>query len=222
MATPGPAPASVESPAPSPARRDWLDATIRLATSWIGISTAYLLAVAAWFAEFDKIEKIFSDKHIPLLGGILLVASVPLAAFVCSTIPAFIEQRRIRIYSEIAGALQTGYFTLRPREDEDRFERADNAQQEVLRWIETSPEPVLYLTGASGTGKSSFFAPQTKRVPQLAKPSEIHQSREPSQPTPLNMPSPMVLLSIERGLFHRKSFRRRYRHICGRSRATGR
>src|SRR5262249_8320370 len=49
-------------------------------------------------------------------------------------------------------------FTLRPREREEDFERADNAHQEILHWVENSREPVLYLTGASGTGKSSLLS----------------------------------------------------------------
>src|SRR5262249_50320972 len=53
---------------------------------------------------------------------------------------------------------KTGYFTLRPREDEAGFERADNAHNDVLRWIQTNKDSVLYLTGASGTGKSSLLS----------------------------------------------------------------
>jgi hypothetical protein len=158
MATPSATPASVESPPASPAKRDWLDVTIRLATSWVGLFTAYAIALLLLFAKFNELKKGLQDMGIPPWAGIALVAAFPVMALLFSTIPALIEQRRIRIYSEITGALQTGYFTLRPREDENHFERADNAQQEVLRWIETSSEPVLYLTGASGTGKSSLLS----------------------------------------------------------------
>src|ERR1035437_701240 len=95
---------------------------------------------------------------VPPWAGVALVAAFPLLALIFSTVPTFIDQRRIKHYAEITGAIQTGYFTLRPRESEEGFERADNAHQEVLRWIENTREPVLYLTGASGTGKSSLLS----------------------------------------------------------------
>jgi len=142
----------------SPARRDWLDATMRLATSWVGLFTAYAAAVILVFTKFGELKEGLEKMHLPPWAGIALIAAFPVLALVFSTIPALIEQRRIKRYSEIKGAIQTGYFTLRPRENEEGFERADNAHQEVLRWIENTREPVLYLTGASGTGKSSLLS----------------------------------------------------------------
>lgn len=89
--------------------------------------------------------------------GLTLIAAVPALALAFSTIPIYIEQRRIMRYSELSGAIRTGYFTLRPLDNEEGFERADNAHVGVLRWIESTKEPVLYLSGASGTGKSSLL-----------------------------------------------------------------
>jgi len=63
--------------------------------------------------------------------------------------------------------MQTGYFTLRPRENEEGFERADNAHQEILHWIQKTKEPVVVPERASGTGKSSLLSawviPKLKR-----------------------------------------------------------
>jgi hypothetical protein len=86
-------------------------------------------------------------------SGIALIVAFPLFALVFSTIPSFIEQRRIRRAAEINVDVRAGYFTLRPRETDEGLERVDNAHHEVLRWIENAKDPVLYLTGASGTGR---------------------------------------------------------------------
>ena len=51
------------------------------------------------------------------------------------------------------------YFRIWPYEasDSDRYSRPDRAHEEVLRWIRSATSPVLYLTGRSGTGKSSLL-----------------------------------------------------------------
>jgi hypothetical protein len=144
-----------------------MDATIRLATSWVGLFTAYVVAVILALKNYAELTQGLRAAHIPPWGGVALITAFPLFALIFSTIPSLIEQRRIKRYSEVAGPIQPGYFTLRPREDEEAFERADNAQHEILRWMENTKEPVLYLTGASGTGKSSLLSawviPKLKR-----------------------------------------------------------
>ncbi len=161
MATPNPTAAT------DPPRRDWLDLTIRLATSWVGLFTAYVVALILAIAKFNELRDGLEKMHLPPWAGIALIAAFPVFALAFSTIPAFIEQRRIKRYSEIKGSIETGYFTLRPRDNEETFERADNAHREILRWIQNSCEPVLYLTGASGTGKSSLLSAWV--IPRLTR-----------------------------------------------------
>src|SRR5579864_6622753 len=146
-------------------------ATVRLATSWVGFFTAYVVALILALTKFKELTKGFNDMGIPPWIGVALIAAFPLLALVFSTIPTFIEQRRIKRYSEITGFIQTGYFTLRPRENEESFERADNAHQEILHWIANSEEPVLYLTGASGTGKSSLLSAWA--IPKLRRENHV-------------------------------------------------
>jgi hypothetical protein len=135
--------ATSESPAGGPpARRDWIDLTVRLATSWVGLFTAYVAALILALTKFGELTEHFRKLGLPPWLGIALIAAFPVFAFIFSTIPTFIEQRRIKRYSEISGAIQTGYFTLRPRENEEGFERPDDAHQEILRWIENTREPV--------------------------------------------------------------------------------
>ena len=51
------------------------------------------------------------------------------------------------------------YFRIWPYEarDSERYSRPDGAHEDVLHWIEAATSPVLYLTGRSGTGKSSLL-----------------------------------------------------------------
>jgi Leucine Rich repeats (2 copies) len=59
------------------------------------------------------------------------------------------------------GAEQAGYFRIGPYQDaaEDRakFSRPDHAEQKVLEWLKKSTQVPLYLTGDSGSGKSSLL-----------------------------------------------------------------
>jgi conflict system STAND superfamily ATPase len=162
------APASGDSPAQgTTTKRDWIDVTVRLATSWVGLFTAYVVALTLALTKFNEFKDGLRELGLPPWMGVAIIAAFPVLALVFSTIPRFIEQLHIKRYSEVTGSVQTGYFTLRPRDNEEEFERADNAHQETLRWIENSKEPVLYLTGGSGTGKSSLLSawviPKLKR-----------------------------------------------------------
>jgi hypothetical protein len=151
------APAVALTPGSLP-KRDWVDFTIRLATSWVGLFTAYTAALLLALTQYTKLKLSLQGMGLPLWVAIALIAAFPVLALVLSTIPTIIDQRRIRLYSQLGGSLQPGYFTLRPRETEQGFERADNAHIDILSWIEASTAQVLYLTGASGTGKSSLLA----------------------------------------------------------------
>jgi hypothetical protein len=97
-----------------------------------------------------------------------LVALGPLAVVLFGhTIPVLIDQRRRRRLKEVSGELKPGYFRLSPREDEEGFTRADNKHEEILRWLKERRAPVLYLTGQSGSGKSSLLSAWV--IPRLSK-----------------------------------------------------
>jgi len=166
-----PAPEGLPAATASDARRGWFDVTVRLATSWVGLFTAYAGAVTLALTNVGKLRAGFIELGLPPWGGLALLAALPLLALVFSTIPSFLEQRRIQRYGEIKVDVRAGYFTLRPRETEAEFERVDNAHEQVLRWIENSKEPVLYLTGASGTGKSSLLAAWV--IPKLMREGHV-------------------------------------------------
>ncbi|MBV8868620.1 MAG: leucine-rich repeat domain-containing protein, partial [Acetobacteraceae bacterium] len=70
-------------------------------------------------------------------------------------------QRRLRSLAVKAIAVPHGYFRIGPyldtAEDRARFDRADRAHEKVLDWVKRSTSVPLYLTGDSGSGKSSLL-----------------------------------------------------------------
>jgi hypothetical protein len=70
-------------------------------------------------------------------------------------------QRALQALAMRPGVEQSGYFRIGPylstAEDRAHFNRADRAHEKVLSWIEQSARIPLYLTGDSGSGKSSLL-----------------------------------------------------------------
>jgi hypothetical protein len=127
----------------------------KLATSWVGLLAAYAGAITAAVLAFRKLEEPL--KNLPVWLRAALVAALPVLALVFHVIPSLIEQRRKKRLTEITGQLQAGYFGLAPRDEEATFQRADGKHLEILRWLQDNKNPVLYLTGLSGSGKSSLL-----------------------------------------------------------------
>src|SRR5271165_1213274 len=147
-----------------------IEGTLGLAKSWIGLLTAYVGAFAAAIIAFQKLPEPF--KSAPLWLRVTLLSAVPVLALVFHAIPELIERRRKKRLTDITGHLQAGYFQLAPREDEASFiTRADGIHEEILRWIEQRTGTVLYLTGLSGSGKSSLLAAWV--VPRLERKDAI-------------------------------------------------
>jgi hypothetical protein len=150
----------MSSAAPSTRPDDLLTQTVRQAKAWGVELTSYIVGVAAlvggYFALMEQLTQ-WSDRYIlAIAGGPLLFALL----FI--TLPNWLARRRERrlIEQGISGTLEDpAYFRIRPYEaqDRERFWRPDGAHEEVLNWLLSAQDPVLYLTGRSGTGKSSLL-----------------------------------------------------------------
>jgi hypothetical protein len=143
--------------------------TFGRAKSWVGLMTAYFVASAAAITAFSQLPEPF--KSAPLWLRITLISALPVLALVFQAIPELIERNRKNRLMEITGHLQAGYFQLAPRENEASFTRHDGVHEEILRWIEQRTGSVLYLTGLSGSGKSSLLAAWV--VPRLQRKDTI-------------------------------------------------
>ncbi len=93
-----------------------------------------------------------------------LLLGLPLLAVSAQLLVEWQAERNRRARQGLAvqpGAEQSGYFRIGPylstSEDQASFHRADGAHQGVLNWLEKSQHVPLYLTGDSGSGKSSLL-----------------------------------------------------------------
>jgi Leucine-rich repeat (LRR) protein len=89
---------------------------------------------------------------------------LPLLAAAAQLLLEWHSERNRRARQRLAvrpGAEQSGYFRIGPytstEEDQAGFDRADRAHEGVLSWLETARGTPLYLTGDSGSGKSSLL-----------------------------------------------------------------
>jgi Leucine-rich repeat (LRR) protein len=96
--------------------------------------------------------------HFGLLFGLPLLA---VATQLIVEWHAESGRRALRRLAVRPGVEQSGYFRIGPylnsAGDRTKFDRADRAHEKVLAWIERSTAIPLYLTGDSGSGKSSLL-----------------------------------------------------------------
>jgi len=96
-------------------------------------------------------------KYAVLIGLPVLIVGAHIAA-------EWQAERKRRAAAALAvktEAVQEGYFRIGPyldtAADRQKFDRADRVHEKVLEWIKRAGTLPLYLTGGSGSGKSSFL-----------------------------------------------------------------
>src|SRR5208337_5661740 len=71
------------------------------------------------------------------------------------------ERRQAQALAVKTEAVQEGYFRIGPyldtADDRAKFDRADKAHEKVLDWLSRADAMPVYLTGDSGSGKSSVL-----------------------------------------------------------------
>ena len=153
------------TPGTTKPKRPWPVELIEAATALTKKFGIYLAAVAATItALFTLWDQLGLWETYGVLGMVAFVGIIfmPFAIVVVTeAIPKWREhQRQQRLVREgVAGVVRPGYFRLQPYDERDHehFVRADAAHETVRQWIILSEVPLLYLTGRSGTGKSSLL-----------------------------------------------------------------
>jgi TIR domain len=108
--------------------------------------------------------------QIALLLLPLLIVAIPLSF-------QYVERRRFKRLRRLALATdqyRPGYFRLEPYEEADvaSFTRSDGAHKRVLSWLVDDRQPSFrYLTGASGSGKTSLL--QAFVLPKLREKGRV-------------------------------------------------
>jgi hypothetical protein len=147
--------------APSALPDDLFQITIGRAKAWALALTSYFGSLAALVGGYFGLKKLFPDWNDALVLGIAVGPLV--LTLLTVTLPAWLRQRRDRklVAEGISGRLKDPkYFRIWPYEarDRERYSRPDGAHEEVLRWVRAAASPLLYLTGRSGTGKTSVLS----------------------------------------------------------------
>ena len=129
-------------------------------TLYMAALSAAVIAVLKLLDE-SKLKESFGGWGIFIFCGLIFVPF--LLIFLTDTLPKILEKRReksLQLLGMQGQVQQAGYFRLEPYQerDQDKFFRADNAHEKVLQWILSATSPLLYLSGRSGTGKSSLLA----------------------------------------------------------------
>ncbi len=147
----------------------WLRGVLREFGTYVAALTAVLAALVALLVPLNEL---IEYPHGRLLG--LLVAGTLITAVLFKSVPDHLRRRRERRLDDegLKGRLKDpDYFRLYPYSDSPadikRYSRPDNVHDEVFNWIVASEEPLLYLTGRSGCGKSSLL--QASVLPRLRK-----------------------------------------------------
>jgi hypothetical protein len=140
---------------------DWLVQPLRRFNASLGLTLAGTLGF--WVALYKYDQKLTELMNIHW-GRVALAIVVPIGVCLLAfVLPNWLRRRRDESLKEwaIKGQPEHGYFRLAPYDEADhqRFKRADGAHIEVAEWLEKRASgPLLYLTGRSGTGKSSMLS----------------------------------------------------------------
>ncbi len=101
------------------------------------------------------------DLGLPAVGILIGLLFFTVAAQIVLEWRAERNRAALLALAVKVGTEQTGYFRIGPYQDtaEDRakFSRPDRAEQKVMDWLKKSAQTSLYLTGDSGSGKSSLL-----------------------------------------------------------------
>jgi hypothetical protein len=146
-----------------------LKLTGRFTSSLLSQVAAYAAALTAAVYAFQKLNQPLGQLQ-PWLR--MLIISTPIIfAVAFGTIPTLVDEHRKSLLKRMAvdGTYKKGYFSLAPRnkDEESSFIRADQTHLDVLRWLQQNTGSILYLTGMSGSGKSSLLQAWVR--PQLER-----------------------------------------------------
>jgi len=144
--------------------------------SLLGQALVLLAMIVTYMAAFALVWQKFSKDLTDLrqlsgefaFWGLLLLPMLFIIAF--SLVPTAVRgwrERELRRISIAPGDRDASLFRLRPyaMEDRDQYVRPDGADRRAFAWLNASDKSLLYLFGASGSGKSSLLAASI--VPQL-------------------------------------------------------
>lgn len=129
----------------------------------VGMMLAYVVVVVLLRQyAYDQLHDLHADVGSISFWSIMAAPLICILLF--SMLPTSLRAvRERRMKAAVIGGdvmFKPGYFRLYPYGEADRatFKRLDGAVGTILGWLHTTNDSVLYLSGASGVGKSSLLA----------------------------------------------------------------
>ena len=143
--------------------RTFIGSLLGQTVALFGLLLTYLMAVVLLYKyAVDELKSFQND--VGTVWFSILVGLPLIFILLFSFLPTWwkaARQRQLKA-ATIGGDAQfrAGYFRLFPYGESDRevFTRLDGANQRVFKWLFSTKSSLLYLSGASGAGKSSILA----------------------------------------------------------------
>jgi hypothetical protein len=150
--------------------RTFLGSLLGQATILVGMLLTYVAAVAL-LRRYALDDLVAFHATVGSLAFWSIIGAPLVFILLFSMLPTAwraLRERRLKA-TVIGGDVQfkPGYFRLHPygAADRETFKRLDGADAAILGWLKSADASLLYLSGASGVGKSSLLA--AKVLPQL-------------------------------------------------------
>lgn len=146
----------------------WLPAIIKSAISYLAVIAGYLGAVEGLVIGWKKFVAQQGEPANSTIYVLAAILAMPLIfAFMFNLLPALRRkrERELRPTSDPTQKGQSTFFQTSPRV-EDPFGFFASGYEGFLGWASAPRAPLLHLTGASGSGKSSLVAAYLR--PKLA------------------------------------------------------
>ena len=153
--------------------------------SWMLYLTGILIAIISVLYVSGKVKDIQeAGAWIPLLVGLIPIAII--APDGINEIIKNLRRKKLKHEGETGTLKDPEYFRIYPYEsipDYMKEFRADKAHERVLEWIIKSHKPILFLSGQSGTGKTSilnaYVCPQIEKHDPAYKTISIRAFGDP-------------------------------------------
>jgi hypothetical protein len=153
---------------PAKKREPKSDSPFSALVRWFSEAKQYLAAFAASIAAFGILQGQIAKIHWTNWVADVVALIPPLLVFICKTLPRLIKEHRNKVLVESSkreivnprpAVTEADYFYIGPYPESrrQRYDRADGVHKEVLSWLKGTKEPVVVLSGLSGTGKTSLL-----------------------------------------------------------------
>jgi hypothetical protein len=152
------------------------DSSFSVLTRWFTEAKQYLVAFSASIVAFGVLQGQITRIHWTNWVADIVALIPLLLVFVCKTLPRLVKAQREKVLVESSkreivnprpAVTEADYFYIGPYPESrrPRYDRADEVHKEVLSWLKATEEPVVVLSGLSGTGKTSLL--QVFVIPEL-------------------------------------------------------